>query len=155
MAEPLHPSWDVPVEFVRHCVSGSGFGLLVKAERNGARFKPTARIFRRVGHFVAQVDFEEPIGPKAQDGQLVTLEPPLQENSDRKAPPAVPYFDSGRWTPQRKLAVLQAIEGGRITLDEAFELYGLAAEEIELMAERHRRFGLVGLATKSKEGNGR
>lgn len=46
-----------------------------------------------------------------------------------------------RWTPARKLDLLMAIEGGRISAEEAQTLHGLSAEELESWRRAFERGG--------------
>jgi len=52
-----------------------------------------------------------------------------------------------RWTPRCKLGVLNALDHGLITLDEACRRFELTAEEIEEWRGGFRRFGRAGLKT--------
>jgi hypothetical protein len=57
-----------------------------------------------------------------------------------------------RWTPRCKLGVLNALDHGLITLDEACRRFQLTAEEIEEWRGGFRRFGRAGLkATTLRE----
>jgi hypothetical protein len=59
---------------------------------------------------------------------------------------------SGRWTPARKMAVLNLISSGQITQATAMERYGVTGDELESWARRYHRFGEAGLrSTKVQE----
>lgn len=50
-----------------------------------------------------------------------------------------------RWTIRRKAAVLEALETGALTLEEAIERYALSVDEIRSWARQLERYGLPGL----------
>jgi Protein of unknown function (DUF1153) len=52
-----------------------------------------------------------------------------------------------RWTPRCKLGVLNALEHGLLTLEEACRRFGLTPGEIEEWRGGFRRFGRAGLKT--------
>jgi hypothetical protein len=63
-------------------------------------------------------------------------------------------FD-GRWTTARKLAVLVAIGGARLTHAEALERWALSREEIEAWSISFERFGIAGLSSTRLRALGR
>ncbi|MFZ4381340.1 MAG: DUF1153 domain-containing protein [Sandarakinorhabdus sp.] len=66
--------------------------------------------------------------------------PPPRFGSD-----ALPPADTVRWVPSRKAAVLNAINDGRISLDEACQRWRLSLEEIQLWQRAVDRVGTPGL----------
>jgi len=58
---------------------------------------------------------------------------------------ALPPADTVRWVPSRKAAVLNAINDGRISLDEACQRWRLSLEEIQLWQRAVDRVGTPGL----------
>lgn len=65
--------YPVPLELVEQLVSAQGMAFMVRARMRWARFKPIARVMVRADRFVAEIDFEEPVGPERQDGLVVML----------------------------------------------------------------------------------
>lgn len=59
----------------------------------------------------------------------------------------LPAPDTVRWTKYRKLAVVDAVENGLLTLDQASERYNLSAEELSAWKGRADRHGADGLRT--------
>ncbi|MEM1400387.1 MAG: DUF1153 domain-containing protein [Pseudomonadota bacterium] len=59
----------------------------------------------------------------------------------------LPAPDTVRWTKYRKLAVVDAVEAGLLTLEEASERYNLSAEELSSWKGRADRHGPDGLRT--------
>jgi hypothetical protein len=57
----------------------------------------------------------------------------------------LPLGSPARWTPRRKAAVIAAIRGRIITVQEARERYGLSAEELAAWERDLDRFGVPGL----------
>ena len=74
-----------------------------------------------------------------------------KRRNDRRAVPAslddLPAPDTVRWTKYRKLAVVDAVETGLLTLNEASERYNLSAEELSSWKGRADRHGADGLRT--------
>ncbi|WP_068116874.1 CtrA inhibitor SciP [Tropicimonas marinistellae] len=82
--------------------------------------------------FIKKID-----GPRAvtlPDGKIMTR---------ADLPPA----DTRRWVASRKAAVVRAVDGGLITLEEAKSRYGLSDEEFESWQAAVSRFGEVALKT--------
>jgi hypothetical protein len=140
--------WIVPTELVKHAASATGFAFLYRWEAQGAEFKPMAKVIRRGGHFVASISFVRPVGPEKQDELVISLVPPIEENGEPggNGPQELPPLGTDRWTPQRKLAVLDAIRTGLLTPELAQACYGIQAHEIEAWSERYRAYGIRGLA---------
>lgn len=67
--------------------------------------------------------------------------------------PPVPH--EGRWLPQRKEAVVHAIETGALTEAQAIEAWGLSADELAGWIRRHARFGRRGLSVSRLQQVGR
>ena len=59
----------------------------------------------------------------------------------------LPAPDTVRWTKYRKLAVVDAVKAGLLTLEEASERYNLSAEELSSWRGRADRHGADGLRT--------
>lgn len=57
----------------------------------------------------------------------------------------LPPADTVRWVPSRKAAVLNAINGGRISLDEACRRWSLSVEELQLWQRAMDKVGTPGL----------
>ena len=57
----------------------------------------------------------------------------------------LPALNTRRWTIRRKAAVLQALQSGALTLDQALERYALSVEEIRAWERQVERHGLHGL----------
>ena len=57
----------------------------------------------------------------------------------------LPALKTRRWTIRRKAAVLQALRGGELTLEQARERYALSVEEIRAWERDLERHGLYGL----------
>lgn len=74
-----------------------------------------------------------------------------KRRNDRRSVPTslddLPAADTVRWTKYRKLAVVDAVESGLLTLDEASERYNLSAEELSSWKGRADRHGPDGLRT--------
>lgn len=50
-----------------------------------------------------------------------------------------------RWTPYRKLALIDQITWGKLTKAKAIALHGLSKEELDAWLEHYDRYGLSGL----------
>ncbi len=72
MPDP-YPPMAIWQELLCQLVNPMGHAEMVKALVRGAVFKPQATILLRHGCFVAQLDFEEPVGPDRQDGLVLML----------------------------------------------------------------------------------
>jgi hypothetical protein len=57
----------------------------------------------------------------------------------------LPALNTRRWTIRRKAAVLQALQSGALTLEQALERYALSVEEISAWERDLERHGLYGL----------
>jgi len=57
----------------------------------------------------------------------------------------LPSLDSRRWTIRRKVAVLDALHSGALTLDKARQRYALSVAEIRPWERQVERHGLYGL----------
>jgi hypothetical protein len=51
-----------------------------------------------------------------------------------------------RWTPQRKIDALNAMDRGDLTYEHAQNVLGISREEIDGWRDRYARFGINGLA---------
>ena len=67
------PTFLVPLEMVEQLVSATGMAMMVRARMRWARFQPAARVFVRAGRFVAEIEFEAPIGPERESCLVVML----------------------------------------------------------------------------------
>lgn len=67
------------------------------------------------------------------------------ETTDDAACDALPPDDTVRWVPSRKLAVLNAINSGHISLEEACRRWRLSVEEIQLWQRAVAKAGAPGL----------
>src|SRR5689334_15865036 len=78
---------------------------------------------------------------------------PLQHGSQQRAVPDAygPMPDSPkprqRWTVRRKAAVVQAVRGGWIPIEEACELYSISVDEFLAWERDLDRYGVHGLRT--------
>ncbi|MDB5692356.1 MAG: hypothetical protein JWO81_1419 [Alphaproteobacteria bacterium] len=68
-------------------------------------------------------------------------------------PPALPPANTRRWVARRKALVVEAIQSGRLSLDEAWRRYRLSVEEFGAWKRAFCRFGVqclrvAGAATK-------
>jgi Protein of unknown function (DUF1153) len=59
----------------------------------------------------------------------------------------LPPPNTNRWTAKRKLAVLEAIKTGTISLEEAGSRYALSEEELDSWSRMAGLFGPLGLRT--------
>lgn len=59
----------------------------------------------------------------------------------------LPPPDTQRWVKSRKLAVIQAIDEGELTDEDACRRYDISAEELESWKRLTRRFGPQALRT--------
>ena len=57
----------------------------------------------------------------------------------------LPSPNTRRWTIRRKLAVLQALHDGALTLEQARERYALSVEEIRAWDRDLEHYGVYGL----------
>jgi transposase-like protein len=57
----------------------------------------------------------------------------------------LPPPGTGRWTPNRKAAVVQAIEVRRLSLSQACDRYGLSPGELATWQQLYWRHGVPGL----------
>ena len=57
----------------------------------------------------------------------------------------LPDPDTKRWVARRKAAVVAAVDGGMLTLEEACDLYGLSEEELGQWRSALSRHGLNAL----------
>jgi Protein of unknown function (DUF1153) len=57
----------------------------------------------------------------------------------------LPALNTRRWTIRRKAALLQALRGGALTLEQARDSYALSVEEIRAWERDLERHGLYGL----------
>lgn len=62
----------------------------------------------------------------------------------------LPASDNARWTPSRKMAVVVAVRGGDISLDEACDRYMLSHEELANWDQAYNRHGIAGLHSKNR-----
>lgn len=56
--------WFVPLDLVKRLMTPAGLANLFRASMAGARFSPVATVCIRGGHYVAEIEFETPIGPE-------------------------------------------------------------------------------------------
>ena len=70
------------------------------------------------------------------------------------APDALPPADTRRWVARRKAQVVEAIQSGRLSLDEALRRYRLSVEEFGAWKRALYRFGVLGLRA-ARSGTGR
>lgn len=56
---------------------------------------------------------------------------------------------NGRWTPERKAALIALVDAGEITLQTAVDRFGFTAEEIDEWRRRMVAFGRNGLKVTS------
>jgi transposase-like protein len=61
---------------------------------------------------------------------------------------------SGRWTPERKEALVLLLRNALISYAEAQAQYGVSAEELREWAARLRRYGKKGLAARQFQATG-
>lgn len=54
---------------------------------------------------------------------------------------------TGRWTPLRKVELLNDIAGGEITRQGAFERHGVTEDELDSWERRWAAYGVLGLKT--------
>ena len=57
----------------------------------------------------------------------------------------LPPANTKRWVVRRKAAVVAAVQGGKITLEEACRRYGLTEEEFRAWQRAYEAHGLPGL----------
>jgi len=81
--------------------------------------------------------------------RIVTL-PDGRQISRADLPPA----DTRRWVASRKARVVEAVEAGLITADEACERWGLSMEELDSWRENARKHGRKGLRVTVRFKNG-
>ena len=67
---------------------------------------------------------------------------------------ALPPADTRRWVARRKAQVVEAIQSGRLSLDEALRRYRLSVEEFGAWKRALYRFGVQGLRA-ARAGTGR
>lgn len=72
--------WRVPVEMALFQATATSAALAIRCARLGARFKREADVWFVGERLVAQVDFEQPIGPEKQDGLVIQLQTRPQES---------------------------------------------------------------------------
>lgn len=71
---------------------------------------------------------------------------PVEAERIRAAPePALPPAGTRRWVARRKAQVVEAVQNGRLRLDEALKRYELSIEEFSLWKRRFYRSGVDGL----------
>ncbi|HYW14555.1 MAG TPA: DUF1153 domain-containing protein [Allosphingosinicella sp.] len=58
---------------------------------------------------------------------------------------SLPPAGTRRWVARRKAQVVEAVQNGRLRLDEALNRYGLSIEEFSLWKRRFYRSGIEGL----------
>ena len=58
---------------------------------------------------------------------------------------SLPPADTRRWVVRRKAAVVAAVQGGRITLEEACRRYNLSEEEFRAWRRAFETHGMPGL----------
>lgn len=97
------------------------------ARSRGPRLVPTGRTRPRPGTVTGAV------------GSAPLRDPPV---SDDLPPP-----NTRRWVVRRKAAVILAVRGGRITLEEALRRYQLTEEEYRSWERAFDAHGLAGLRT--------
>lgn len=61
----------------------------------------------------------------------------------------LPDPSTRRWVASRKAAVVRAVEGGLITREEAFEIYDISSEELEIWQSAVERHGEAALKATS------
>jgi hypothetical protein len=59
--------------------------------------------------------------------------------------PELPAPTERRWTPRRKAAVIQAVRGGWLPIEEAFQLYGISVDEFLAWERDIEQYGVPGL----------
>jgi hypothetical protein len=69
--------------------------------------------------------------------------------------PNLPPISTKRWVPSRKAAVVAAVRGGLISLEEACNRYSLRVEEFVAWRNSVDRYGLPGLRTTRTQYYGR
>jgi hypothetical protein len=74
--------------------------------------------------------------------------------SSRDGSDALPPADTSRWVARRKAQVVEAIQSGRLSLDEALRRYKLSVEEFGAWKRALYRFGVQGLRA-ARAGTGR
>lgn len=75
------PTWQVPMELVRSCLTAAATAALVRAELRGGLFQPHAEVERTAEGFVATVTFDEPRFPGRRQEMGLQLFAPLRENA--------------------------------------------------------------------------
>jgi hypothetical protein len=72
-----------------------------------------------------------------------------RRNLSRPAPPGgepnLPPAGTRRWVARRKAQVVEAVQNGRLRLDDALRRYELSIEEFSLWKRRFYRSGVEGL----------
>lgn len=100
-------------------------------------------IARAVSPFVPQPS--APAAPAASSAASVTIPP-------RTIPDGLPA-PGARWSPARKLAVLDALDAGALTVCEADRLYALSVAEIEAWRRDVARGGVRALGVCGSQAN--
>ena len=59
----------------------------------------------------------------------------------------LPPRDTKRWVARRKLRVVEAVEGGLISAEEACDIWALSKEELDSWRRHARKHGAKGLQT--------
>jgi hypothetical protein len=59
--------------------------------------------------------------------------------------PELPAPSERRWTARRKAAVIEAVHGGWLPIEEACRLYGISVDEFLAWERDFKEFGLAGL----------
>ena len=81
-----------------------------------------------------------------QTHALRDFEPASDEQVDVFAPmPKLPVPSTKRWTVRRKAAVIQAVRGGWVPVEEVCRLYMLSVDELLAWERDIDRFGIHGL----------
>jgi hypothetical protein len=57
----------------------------------------------------------------------------------------LPLWHGTRWLPQKKAAVVMAVDKGLLTLDEAMSRYAMSREEFDSWADAIHTVGIEGL----------
>jgi len=89
--------------------------------------------------------YKAPGQSEAGDGQSVKPTQNDGPNSDLPSSEPTLFPPPGRWVPQRKAEVVDAVRCGFISLDEACKRYALSIEEFLAWQHRIDLFGLAGL----------
>jgi Protein of unknown function (DUF1153) len=70
-------------------------------------------------------------------------------NENRLTIGSLPISPNQRWVASRKTEIVAAVRGGRLTLDEACERYGITSEEYLAWQDAMAHFGSDGLQVKN------